>query len=303
MAEHPSRYAPGTRPRPVVEGTERAPDRSAVTWPESARMAVALTFDFYGGEATVGDATSVSRQAYTITTLQFGPRRGIWHILELLREHGTRATFNVCGITAETYPEAVAAIVADGHELGALGYRYEPTWRLGQPDEQLVIDRAFEALEMVTGVVPRGWRTPEGRPSKHILSHLVDRGVTWDATLRNDEIPYLMTVGRGSIVEIPGGGSTDDMSYFWFPNPATPAPLVGAAWSSEFDVLYAESRRRATMVSYTMRPCYWGRPAELAELDKLLAKGRDLADVTFMTCGEIADWWNAHDGWTGASDA
>ena len=46
-------------------------------------------------------------------------------ILQLLRDHHTRATFFVLGWVADRHPELVREIAADGHELASHGYAHE----------------------------------------------------------------------------------------------------------------------------------------------------------------------------------
>ena len=38
--------------------------------------------------------------------MEYGARTGIWNILELLDNFGVKATFLVCGMTAEKYPDS-----------------------------------------------------------------------------------------------------------------------------------------------------------------------------------------------------
>ena len=50
-------------------------------------------------------------------TMEYGGRTGIWKILELLDRFQIKATFFICGATAEKYPQAVRAAHEAGHEL------------------------------------------------------------------------------------------------------------------------------------------------------------------------------------------
>ena len=57
-------------------------------------------------------------------------------LLEVLRRHGVKATFFVIGGNAERYPELLADIRGDGHELANHLYRDRPSIRLS--DEEFV---------------------------------------------------------------------------------------------------------------------------------------------------------------------
>ena len=51
-----------------------------------------------------------------------GMEEGIYPLLAMLKEERVRGTFFTTGQVAEMYPEAVAAIIKDGHELGCHGF-------------------------------------------------------------------------------------------------------------------------------------------------------------------------------------
>jgi predicted nicotinamide N-methyase len=53
------------------------------------------------------------------------PKTGIWRILRMLDEVKVKTTFLTCGGIAERYPDAMKAIVAQGHEVAGHGYHHE----------------------------------------------------------------------------------------------------------------------------------------------------------------------------------
>src|SRR3972149_8913733 len=95
-----------------------------VRWPGGVRLPVVLTFEHQSGEGAPlfpGD-----RPNYMVGgTMQYGARRGIWNILELLDKCQIKATFFVCGTTAEKYPDAVQAAQKSGHEIAGMSYSFE----------------------------------------------------------------------------------------------------------------------------------------------------------------------------------
>jgi len=87
-----------------------------IYWPGDARIAVFLSFDFQGGEDVRPDKNGkMNHEEYT--QAEYGPKTGIYRILRILAAHEVKATFLTCGGIAERYPEAVANIVAQGHEV------------------------------------------------------------------------------------------------------------------------------------------------------------------------------------------
>jgi len=82
-------------------------------------------------------------------------------ILELLREHDTRATFFVLGWVADRHPELVREIAADGHELASHGYAHEAVDSLTR---ERFRDDVARSLEAIFAACPdariRGYRAP-----------------------------------------------------------------------------------------------------------------------------------------------
>src|SRR3990172_7376932 len=100
--------------------TERLPGK--IQWPEGKRLAVLIAFDYQSevGKKVFPDGTPNYGQ---ITEASYGGRVVIWRLLDILDRQGIKATFNVCGMTAELYPESAKAIVDRGHEIA--GHTYD----------------------------------------------------------------------------------------------------------------------------------------------------------------------------------
>ncbi len=68
-------------------------------------------------------SAAVRRRAGPATyssAMQYGARRGIWNILELLDKYRVKATFFVLGTTAEKCPDTVQAAAVAGHEIAGI---------------------------------------------------------------------------------------------------------------------------------------------------------------------------------------
>jgi hypothetical protein len=75
-----------------------------------------LTFEHQAGEGA--PLFAGERPNYMVGgAMQYGARRGIWNILELLKKYRVKATFFVLGATAEKYPETVQAAAKAGMRL------------------------------------------------------------------------------------------------------------------------------------------------------------------------------------------
>jgi peptidoglycan/xylan/chitin deacetylase (PgdA/CDA1 family) len=84
-------------------------------------------------------------------------------ILDVLGEHGARATFFVLGERAERHPELVRRIHAEGHTVGTHTQRHRLRFHFGSP---AYIQREIEdAVDVVAGILPSRptlFRPPQG---------------------------------------------------------------------------------------------------------------------------------------------
>jgi peptidoglycan-N-acetylglucosamine deacetylase len=80
--------------------------------------------------------------------------------LAFLSEHGIQATFFVLGWIAERHPDLVAAIAAEGHEIGTHGYRHEPLTVLTRDAFEADLRRSLEVLGDLTTEPVVGYRAP-----------------------------------------------------------------------------------------------------------------------------------------------
>lgn len=86
--------------------------------------------------------------------------RNVDSILDMLDQHGVKATFFTLGWIAERYPGVVRRIVAGGHELASHGYGHE---RASQQTEKAFysdVNLAKLILEDIGGESIKGYRAP-----------------------------------------------------------------------------------------------------------------------------------------------
>lgn len=105
--------------------------------------------------------------------------------LELLRSHGAKATFFVFGCIADTHPELIQRIMAEGHEVASRGYW--PRSLVGLTRQEFVEDlaRAKEALERAGANRIIGYRSPVWIGPAHLwmLEALAEAGYTYDSSV------------------------------------------------------------------------------------------------------------------------
>lgn len=265
-----------------IPGTESPVLKEVGRWPNGRRLAVGLTVDCYGSEA-------VNVHHMVASSLNFGPERGVWNMVEEFERFGAKATFNLPAVTARAHPGLARGLREAGHEVALLGEKIVPHSELDRQREKAIVSDSVAAMSDVLGEKPKGWRTPQCRPSVHTLPLLVEAGLFWDSSLRNDELPYRMSYDSGSIVEIPCGGSNDDSSYFGFPYPVTPADNVYSVWRDELCVLHEESADSPRMAIFSLTPGFAGRRTGLTLLRQILTLVGELEGSWVATCSQIAD--------------
>jgi peptidoglycan/xylan/chitin deacetylase (PgdA/CDA1 family) len=159
---------------------------------------VVLTFEHQAGEGAPlrpGERPNANNYGQ----MEYGARRGIWNILELLDRLDIKSTFFVTGVSAEKFPDAVRATEQAGHEIAGMGYSFERVRTASREREQAIVRRTIKALTDTCGVAIKGWRCPDYRISPQTFEVLATEGFAWDSSILNDDLPYhrsTATAGR-----------------------------------------------------------------------------------------------------------
>src|SRR6266849_8183671 len=256
-------------------------------WPSGADVAVALTFDVDGEAPWLGEGQEYRRRLTMLSLGQYGPARGLGRILELLAAHDIQATFYVPGHTADHQPEAMAAILAAGHEVGHHGYLHLASESLDAAGQRAEREQGLAALAK-HGVLPLGYRSPGWELTPETLGMLAEFGFGYESSLMADDRPYWIASGSASLLELPGHWSLCDWPYFgWTPYHggllADPA-RVERIWLEEFESARAERR----LVTYTMHPEAIGRGYLTRMLDRVITSMRERGSTWFATHAQIA---------------
>lgn len=259
------------------------------SWPAGTRCAVTVTVNF--------DAESVDLHEVQKENLygrfsygRYGMRAGIWRLLEVLQEHGVRATFFVPGFDAENNAGVIEAVLVAGHEVAARGYAFEDHSKLGAKERE-TLERAHETLKRLTGRAPIGWRAPQGLLSPETLTHLTALGYVYDSSFQDDDLPYIMKCpNEQHIVELPQFQFLDDSTLY---GARHTHDRVLKTWCEEFNAIYQHGYY--TNLTLHARGDYGsGRASRTQVVDEFLRVVRRSPGVSFMTCQELASWWSAN---------
>ena len=137
-------------------------------------------------------------------------------ILEVLAEHGVRATFNVMGWNAMRHPDLVRAVVAAGHELGNHTWTHQDLAFQSALQTRRQLEWGREAIERTAGVRPRFFRPPRGNLTGSAVAAAAELGydvLLWSVTRGGAEVGtpasvanhLARTVAPGDVVALHDG--------------------------------------------------------------------------------------------------
>ena len=256
------------------------------SWPNSARVAVALSFD-------VDNATSTLSQGETganeLSRGEYGAIDGLPRILRLLSKYDIPASFFIPAVSDALHPRMVRDILAGGrHEIGVHGWIHERLPLLNdEAEERRLLREAIERLTKSMGKRPVGYRAPSWAFSQYTMQQLQEAGFLYDSSLMASDDAYEIGVaGKPSgTVELPIEWIVDDYPYFGGANGSLPSlDLVEKIYESEFDAAYDEGG----LFVLTMHPHVIGHRSRAATLEKLILRMKSRPGVWFARHEQLA---------------
>jgi len=275
----------GTRPR---WGAAIAPP---IRWPKGIRAAVCLTFDLDAETAWISRDPENLRRLAVMSQGAYGPKVGVPLLLDLLARNGLHATFFVPGWTAERYPDVVADIHRQGHEVGHHGYLHEALEGKTRDEEEEILVKGVRILEGITGQRPVGYRAPRYEISHDTADLLRKHGFLYASNLQDTIWPYLHP-GVPSLVELPTTWILDDGPYFAYGirpplyRQIYPPGTVLATWKDEFRGMHALSGA----FTLILHPQFIGRPSRVLMLQALIDYVRTFSGVWLAHGLQLARW-------------
>ncbi|HEY6759466.1 MAG TPA: polysaccharide deacetylase [Baekduia sp.] len=271
------------------------------------RHLVCLSFDFDTASGMIArgltSPTPVSRGEFGTVA---APR-----ILKLLGRRAIPSTWFVPGYTAATYPDAVRAVAAAGHEVASHGWSHVPPAELSAADEERELVETSALLEELSGRAPRGYRSPSWDLSPRTIELLELHRFIYDSSMMGDDFtPYQARTGdrvqlgeplrpgrRSAVAELPVSWALDDFPHLEYLRTADAVQLPAFTPTTLFDNALSDftwMRRELDrgVLTITMHPYIIGRGHRLLALerfvDALAARG-----ARFVTAeAAIAAWQN-----------
>jgi peptidoglycan/xylan/chitin deacetylase (PgdA/CDA1 family) len=274
-----------------------------VTWPGDARVAVSIVVNFEEGSERSplhGDPSAGPplegfvtppgvRELRKESFFEYGPRVGLWRLLEIFDRASVPVTVNACGMALELNPLAAQEFAQRRYDMCGHGYRWLPLYMLSDEQEREHIHKAVAAITATVGYRPVGWNSRG--PSERTRAFLIEEGgFIYDSDSYNDDLPYYVAAGERSWLTIPYSFETNDMKYLRSPGHSAPADFE-AQLRSALECLHREGETHPKMMSVGLHLRLSGRMAAAAAVEGFLKYAQDLGDVWFATRAEIARWW------------
>jgi len=265
------------------------------TWPNGARVAVMLTFDFDAESGWLSRDPATGDRPGILSQGTYGAKVGVPRILDLLAAENVPATFFIPGWVAEHHPDKARMIRDAGHEIGHHGYLHERARPEDPESEKRGFELGMRALETILGVKPAGYRAPGWDLTALTLDLVKQHGMLYSSNLMDDVFPYVHP--GNSILELPVQWQLDDAVYFMFHptlvnRPINSPEVVYGIWREEFLGMC----EWGGLFNLTCHPQVIGHPSRLRMLRALIRFIKEREGVWWGRGRDVAEHWLAKAG-------
>jgi peptidoglycan/xylan/chitin deacetylase (PgdA/CDA1 family) len=276
---------------PCEPSVERFPRWRSITWPNDATVSVQilLAFEAFVDHSQFTTERSDGHNPFSLSYGEYGAHVGVWRLLQMLEDEGVKASVAINGLAAERYPEAVAAMVAGGHE--PVGHAWaNDRLMLGGVSEREDIANTIHAIEAAGGQRPLGWTSPGKMGSLETERNLLDHGIQYTGDDASDDLPFVKDVDGRPFAVVPSVDLASNDLRHWVRGFHGPQVLE-AGFRTTFDSVHEEaSRGRAGAVGLVLHCHVAGRPTLLPVARDLIRYAKRHQGVWFARGCDIAQW-------------
>lgn len=260
-------------------------------WPNDAKIAVMLTFDF--DAETLQESRFHDKVGFADRSRgEYGPCEGLRRCLKVLESRDIKGTFFIPGVVAERYPDHVKQIAEASHEIACHGYAHETTLGISRCAEEANLEKAEQILTAISGKKPLGHRAPGSIMQTYEPELLYSRGYLYSSSMKTCDWAYCHELDGKKIplVELPTDYYLDDFPFFYYtlgvPRHKTTytTDYVRNIWVEEFNGLTAEGNKIMCM---KFHPQLIGRASRAKMLEELIDY-MQTHGAWIATCEEVA---------------
>jgi peptidoglycan/xylan/chitin deacetylase (PgdA/CDA1 family) len=228
---------------------------------------------------------------------------GLAGLLDVLTSHKIVATFAVPAAMVKIYPEAIEAVLKQGHEVAAEGLFHEDVSQLSLEEERARMKAATSILSEAIGSRPAGWydlprrkdKFAVGAISPYTTKLLVEEGYTYMGNCPADDAPHYSVTDFATaeaIVAMPYYYHFDDQFFMLYPRQGSGLEnpdILFRNWRAEFAAQY----KRGRFFNMTLHPGNVGWCNRLYLLDQFLDFVRSQPNVWNAVSRDCADYWTS----------
>jgi peptidoglycan/xylan/chitin deacetylase (PgdA/CDA1 family) len=264
-------------------------------WPNGARLAISISLMFEGGGQPISGAGGAVPEPInpgypdqvTNAFFDYGVNEGIPRALNLFDKHDIKVTSFMISKAIEKHPELAREIVRRGHEPGAHGTTWSPSYDMSREQEKAFIEESADTIRRITGVQPVGWNAYFIRNSVNISETLQDLGFLYSIDDPSRDEPFIIPVRGRDFAMVPYTLHMNDMN---FPFQGYDPHAHEQALRDEFDQLYEEAGTRRRLMVIGMHDRLSGHANRIRALDRFFTYAKSHDDVWFARKDEIARW-------------
>jgi len=273
-------------------------ERPPLALPNGARVAfwVGVNIEHYEVDkpstSIFGGTAALQPDPLNYGWRDYGPRVGIWRMMDLLDKHRMRASVLLNSDVCDRYPQ----IMREGSKRGWAWLAHGKNnsifeANMSSDEERAYLTNVIETIKKATSAQPRGWLGPALTETFNTPEILAELGLTYLLDWCSDDQPFPLNVKAGRMISVPYSIEMNDVSLF------VGKSLSGQDFAQmvmdQFDVLYEEGARSARVMCLALHPFIVNQPFRHKYLDKALEYIASHEGVWLTTSDEIADWYFA----------
>lgn len=221
-----------------------------------------------------------------ISWASYGPKRGIYRLLDALAASGAKASMMTNAIIAERSPRVVQDIAGAGHEILSHSYAMDVIPALLSREEQKRnIARCTALLTDACGHPIQGWLSPRGTSGAEHPRFLAEASYRWHGDVFDSDLPYVQEFDGAKIVAIPLATDVNDMPFMKHGNPPE---LMRRSFEQNLAV--AREERGPSVIDVTVHAHIFGRPRGAHVFGDIVRSAAGSPDVWLATRQQMADF-------------